>query len=348
MRIVLLAPVEEPVPPRKYGGTELVVSHLAEEMTKKGHEVYLLASGDSHTKGHLVPLRAKSLRTEYSATEIDKWRDVAKLDSLGVALKKIYELEPDVVFNHVGWRFVPFIQLMNCPVFTTIHGPLHSQNEKYIYEHYPQTSLISISDNQRLAMPDQNWVKTIYNGITVPEPSTVPIKDREYFAFLGRTSPEKGLKEICQTIKKTKHKLKIAAKIDTVDQAYFDQEIKPLIDGKQIEFIGEIGPDQKQNFLKNAKALLLWFSWEEPFGLVIVEALANGTPAIVNPRGAMPELMIDQKTGFLAGSLAEMQQSLDNVVSIDPRFCHDHVLKNFSARRMAQEYLQLAGSVIHG
>lgn len=178
-------------------------------------------------------------------------------------------------------------------------------------------------------------------GPTVVCPS--PAKDRDYFAFLGRTSPEKGLKEIIHMIKKTKYKLKIAAKLDTSDMDYFNAEIKPHIDGKQIEFIGEIGPNEKNEFLGKAKALLLWLNWEEPFGLVVTEAMACGTPVIVNPRGSMPELIKSGQTGFLVNSLDEMQTSLDAVGKINPSDCRTHVEKNFSAQKMTSDYLKLAG-----
>lgn len=213
--------------------------------------------------------------------------------------------------------------------------------EQYTYEHFPNHNYVSISNNQRLAMPDLNWVKTVYNGIDTSQFS-INAPQRDYFAFLGRSSPNKGLKEICTLIKKTKHKLKIAAKVDTADQAYFNQEIKPLIDGKQIEFIGEIGPADKNEFLGKAKGLLLWLNWEEPFGLVVTEAMACGTPVIVNKRGAMPEIVVNGKTGFLVDSLDEMQQRLDEVKTIKASDCRQHVETNFSQTKMADDYIDLA------
>jgi len=342
MRIVLTAPIEEPVPPVKYGGTELVVSNLAEEMIRLGHEVYLLASGDSQTSAQLVPLIPTSLRKMYRPSEIDTWRNVLKVTQLAKVLQEIKRLQPDVVYNHQGWRLAPFIPLIDCPVFTTIHGPLNTPQEEFTYRHYPKTPLISISLNQRLAMPKLNWVKNIYNGIDIRLFPLSKAKNRDYFAFLGRVSPEKGLKEICLMIKNTQHKLKIAAKVDTVDVPYFEQEIKPLIDGQQIEFIGEIGPKQKARFLQKAKGLLLWLNWEEPFGLVVIEALACGTPVIVNRRGAMSEIMSNGKTGFLVSNLLEMQTQLDQVERISSKVCRQQVLDRFTARKMTTAYLSLA------
>lgn len=343
MRIILAAPIEEPVPPAKYGGTELVVYNLCQEMVNRGHEVFLLASGDSQTSAQLIPLAPISLRKAYKAPEIDAYRNVYKIISIARCLKEVQNLQPDILFNHIGWRLAPFIQFINCPVYTTIHGPLDTVPERFTYEQYPLTSLISISDNQRLAMPQLNWEKTIYNGIDLNQFIAPSHNDRSYFAFLGRTSPEKGLKEICQMIKKTRHHLKIAAKVDSVDMPYFKKEVEPLIDGKQIEFIGEIGPDQKATFLQNAQGLLLWLNWEEPFGLVVVEAMASGTPVIVNRRGAMPELILDGQTGYLVNTLEEMKNSLDKVDLLRPENCRRHVLKHFSAQRMTSDYLALAG-----
>ncbi len=343
MRIAVIAPIEEPVPPVKYGGTELVVYNLCEELVKKGHEVYLLAAGDSKTSAHLVPLIPQSLRQSYTLEEIDKRRNPTKIMLLASVLRELKHLQPDIVYNHQGWRFVPFIEFVDCPVYTTIHGPLNTDNEVFTYEQYPNTPLVSISHNQRKAMPKLNWVKTIYNGI---DPSLFTVgkpEERTYFAFLGRTSPEKGLKEICQMIKQTKHALKIAAKVDNVDIPYFEQEIKPLIDGQQIEFVGEIGPQEKAAFLSRAKGLLLWLNWEEPFGLVVVEAMASGTPVIVNKRGSMPEIVIDGKNGYLVNSLEDMKKRLDDISNISNQECRTYVEKNFSTKKMTQGYLELAG-----
>jgi len=343
MRIVQIAPLEEPVPPVGYGGTELVIYNLTEEMVKRGHEVYLLAAGDSKTSAHLVPIAPLSLRQAYPPDQIEQWRNYLKIYYLAEVLKQIRDIQPDIVYNHQAWRMIPFAEFIDCPMYSTMHGPLSSNHERYTYAHFPKANYVSISNHQRLAMPELNWVKTIYNGIDLQRFPVGPADKRDYFAFLGRCSPEKGLKEIIQVIKKTNHKLKIAAKIDTVDKAYYTTEIKPYIDGKQIEFIGEIGPDQKSEFLSHAKALLLWLNWEEPFGLVVTEAMACGTPVIVNPRGAMPELIVSGKTGYLVKTLSEMQKRLDDVTKISHQDCRTHVEKHFSAPQMAKEYLALAG-----
>ncbi len=342
MRIVQIAPLEEPVPPAKYGGTELVVYNLVEEMTRLGHEVYLLGTGDSKVSANLIPIVPQSLRKAYGPQEIDTWRNFLKFFHISTILKTIRELEPDIVHNHFAWRLIMFQEFIDCPMYTTVHGPISSIHERYGYSHHPHANYISISDNQRKAMPELNWVQTIYNGIDV-QAFSLGAKQREYFAFLGRTSPEKGLKEICHMIKKTSHRLKIAAKVDSVDQAYFNSEIKPLIDGTQIEFIGEVDHAGKVALLQGAKALLLWLNWEEPFGLVVPEANACGTPVIVNPRGSMPELITSGENGYLVTSLDEMQAHLDKVDQLDSHICRQVAETRFSATTMAKAYLKLAG-----
>lgn len=347
MRIVLTAPLEEPVPPQKYGGTELVIGNLCEEFVKLGHDVYLLASGDSHTSAKLVPIIPISLRAAYTAEEFSQKREFLKFYYMRLYLEEIQRLHPDVVYNHLGWRLGVFESFIPSPMYTTIHGPLTSFAERFTYKNSPNIKLVSISNNQRRALPRANWVKTVYNGIQLPEingPQIPPISARDYFVFLGRISPEKGLHEICQLIRSSPYKLKIAAKIDPIDIEYFEQKVKPLIDGEQIKFIGEVGPEEKSQLLQHAKALLLWLNWEEPFGLVIVESMANGTPVIVNKKGAMAELVFDGKTGYLVNTLEEFRARLDQLDGLDPEQCIAHVEKKFSSTRMAREYLKLRKS----
>ncbi len=340
MKIVLVAPFEEPVPPKKYGGTELVVSNVAEELVARGHDVHLIASGDSVTKAHLIPVVPQSLRANKNNEDFAKWRDYRKFEGIAKIIGHIRDINPDIVHNHLNWRLVAFSDLIDQPMMSTLHGPLTSLFEREAYVTYPRGNYISISNNQRKALPDINWIGTVYNGIDV---SKFEFGDGgDYFVFLGRTTPEKGLAEICQTIKQTTHKLKIAAKVDPVDQEYFDLQIKPHIDGQQIEFIGEVDHVGKNELLKNAKGLLLWLNWEEPFGLVVVEAMACGTPVITNRRGSMPELVVDSRTGYLVNSVDEMKQKLDEVGDIDRQACRQHVLDHFTVGHMVDGYLEFA------
>ncbi|MDQ3099247.1 MAG: glycosyltransferase family 4 protein [bacterium] len=341
MRIVQIAAIEESVPPHKYGGTELVVSNITEGMVARGHEVFLLASGDSKTNGRLKPLIPKSLRNTYEGDELELWRNYYRFSALADILDVIRKIKPDVVHNHLTWRMVMFERFIRAPMFTTVHGPLTALFERTAYTRFSQSNFVSISDNQRKAMPNMNWVRTIYNGIDV-EAFEFSDKSGDYFVFLGRISPEKGIGEICKMIRKTSHKLKIAAKVDPVDRKYFETEVKPYIDGEQIEFLGEVDHPVKVKLLKGAKAILHFLSWEEPFSLAIIESMACGTPVISNPRGSMREQIVDNKTGFFVQSIAEMQEKLDQVDKLKRIDSRNHVAENFSKERMVEEYLSLA------
>lgn len=346
LKILQIAPIEEPVPARKYGGIEQVVYNVTEELVRQGHEVYLMATGDSVTSARIIPIVPKSLREMYAGPDLNKWRDFYKMYYMGRVLKNIAWIKPDVIHQHLNWRFAMFSDLVTTPVITTVHGAITTMEEIASYSLFPNSNYVSISNNQRKALPNLNWVKTIYNGIDL---STYEYSDKkgDYFAFLGRTSPEKGLAEIVRVIKKSPYKLKIAAKVDNVDKAYFEKEVKPFIDGRQIEFLGEVDMEGKNKLLKNAKGLLLWLNWEEPFGLVMVEAMATGTPVIVTSRGSAPELIKNGKTGFLVKSVDEMEKRLSDVDKIKPADCRTHVYQYFSREKMAADYTGLMERLVN-
>jgi glycosyltransferase involved in cell wall biosynthesis len=239
---------------------------------------------------------------------------------------------------------VLFERFIKCPVITTVHGPLREVYERETYLKSPKSHYVSISNSQRQLLPDINWIGTIHHGIDVNK-FGFNEKPQDYFVFLGRISPEKGIAEICRMIKQTDYKLKIAAIIDPVDRMYFEAEVNPLIDGEQIEFLGEIDHAQKNTLLGGARALLLWANWEEPFGLPVIESMACGTPVIVNPRGSMPELIVDGKTGIFVHTVDEMKEQLQNIGVIDRAACRAHVTEHFSKERMVDEYLSLANGL---
>jgi len=279
MKIVQISPFEERVPPKKYGGTELIIYNITQELIKRGHKVYLIAPGDSQTKAKLLPSFPKALRT-YTETQDMKTRDSLKFIGVGKVLEHLKNIDADIIHNHLGWRLLPFSPIIKMPIVTTLHGPLYIDYQKLIYGKFKKANYISISKNQREPFPSLNYVGNVYNGIDV---SIFPFnkKPKNYLAFLGRMSPEKGPVEAIKIAKKAKMKLIMAAKVDIVDKEFFLNQVKPLIDGRQIKFIGEIGHKKKTELLKNAKALIAPIQWEEPFGLFLIEPMACGPPVIV-------------------------------------------------------------------
>jgi len=336
MKIALLAPFEEPIPPEKYGGTELVVANLAEGLVAAGHEVYAVATGDSKTSARLLSTFPRAIRKESIAADMNT-RSALKFMGVARTLELIAPLELDIIHNHIGWRFIPFAKQLKAPVITTLHGPLDINYQKPIYLGYPGHPYVSISDAQRRPLPDLQYAATVYNGIDITK---FQFNDRpgSYLAFLGRMSPEKGPKIAIEVARQAGMKLKMAAKIDAVDRAYFTQEIQPLIDGKQIEYIGEIGPEEKSDFLRQAAALLAPIQWEEPFGLFLVEALACGTPVIALRRGSVPELIRDGETGFVVTTPTEMVERVSLLSTIDRQRCRQDAEERFTIEAMTQGY----------
>jgi glycosyltransferase involved in cell wall biosynthesis len=345
MKIVEIASFEEPIPPLKYGGIELVVHNVTEGLVAAGHEVYLLASGDSHTSAHLVPYLPKSLREMYPFEELSFWRDFHNFYLTGQMVERIKEIKPDIVHNHTGWRLMAFSGVLDCPMISTIHHPLTIRKHLEMFKRFPDANYVSISDSQRKPMQNLNWVGTVYNGIDVTAFEFSDVK-QDYFAFLGRVSPEKGLGALVQMFKKTPYKLKIAAKLDPADQAYYETEVKPYIDGEKIQFLGEVDHNGKNELLKNAKASVTWLNRDEPFGLAYTESMACGTPVIINPLGSPSELIVDGKTGFLVNTLSEMEDRLSRIDEIDPRDCRDRVAAHFSQEAMVRGYLRIMESVL--
>lgn len=344
MKIAMLAPFEESVPPAKYGGTELVVYNLVEQLVKNGHEVTLLASGDSKTSAKLEPIFSQSIRLLPDSQDM-RIRDALKYMGIGKVLSYLQKNDFDIIHNHIGWRLLPFQEIVKIPVVTTLHGPLDVAYQQKVYGAYAEANFISISLNQRKPMPQLNFVANVYNGIEV-EKFKFNENPQDYFAFLGRMSPEKGPIQAIEVAEKAGIKLLMAAKVDTVDREYFESKVKPLIDGKQIQFIGEINHTEKVEFLGKAKALIAPIQWEEPFGLFFTEAMVCGTPVIALKRGSVPEIIIDKKTGFICDSIEEMVEKVKEIDKIDRKACFEHVKNNFSSEKMAQDYLLAYEKVI--
>lgn len=332
MRIAQIAPLWERVPPSTYGGTELVVSLLTEELVRRGHEVTLFASGDSITAAELVSVHSQALRLDPKVKEAGIYEMLQ--------LSQVYERakEFDVIHSHMGCTALPYASLVKTPTVHTLHGIFTPDNEK-MFVHARNQPFISISDSQREPRLGLNCVATVYNGVDpssytfYPQPSDPP-----YLAFLGRLSPEKGTHLAIEIAKRTNSVLKIAGKIDAVDVEYYESQIKPHIDGEQIQFLGEANHVQKNVLMGNALATLFPITWREPFGLVMIESMVSGTPVIAMELGSTREVIAHGKTGFLCHSVEECVAALGNIHQIDRQVCRQHVEDNFSVRRMADGY----------
>ncbi|WP_416673027.1 glycosyltransferase family 4 protein [Egbenema bharatensis] len=341
MRIAQIAPLWECVPPPAYGGTELIVSLLTDELVRRGHEVTLFATGDSQTIARLEPGSPKPLR----ALEITH-QEAAVYDQM--QLSRVFERakEFDVIHSHIDFPALPYASLTKTPVVHTIHGIFTPLVEQMFIRHRQQ-NFISISHSQRRTELKLNYVATVYNAIAVdrfefyPEPEQPP-----YLAFLGRISPEKGPQVAIEIAKRTGWHLKMAGKVDPVDRVFFEQEVAPLIDGKQIEFLGEANHPQKNKLMGNATATLFPITWREPFGLVMPESMACGTPVIAMAMGSAPEVIVQGQTGFLCQDLDECVAAVDQIASIDRHACRQHVENNFNVQRMVDGYEQVYYQVI--
>lgn len=340
MKIALLAPFEEPVPPEKYGGTERVVYSLAEGLVGLGHDVTLLASGDSHTSARLVPCVETSLRPFLEKNQ-RTW-NYLNWQGFHRALHHLRNEHYDIIHNHGDWPFL-IPGAYDTPVVTTIHNPV--QFKLGVEEVYKQYPYISISDAQRAYMPDLDYVATVHHGLEV-ETFEYNAEPSDYLAFLGRIHPDKGPEQAIEIAKATGNKLIIAAKVDAPDRHYFRKVIRPMIDKQQILFIGEVAHAAKVTLLKNARALLSPIQWDEPFGLTNIEAMACGTPVIALSRGSLPEIIADGQTGYLCNTTEEMIARVADIDKISRQACRAHVEKNFTSRKMAENHIKAFTKVI--
>jgi glycosyltransferase involved in cell wall biosynthesis len=342
MKIVQVAPWTFSIPPLKYGGIELVIHNLTEELVRMGHEVYLLAPGDSKTSATLVPCSSRSLSLYKKDKRIPfkQWSEFYHAKYISKVIDSINKIKPDVVHNHLGWLLLSFKDLIEAPIITTEHWSTTGEMHRFINSYHKESAFVSISKNQQTKGEGVNWAGSVYNGIDLDQ-YTFSNNKGDYFAFLGRIHKSKGIKEICELIKTTNYKLKIGAYIAPKEKNYFKKEIEPLIDGEQIEYLGELNHTQKVDLLKNAKALLSWLTWDEPFGLVVIEANACGTPVIVNRKGAMPEIIRDGFNGYLVDSLDEMKVYMSKLNSIEPESCRKIIEEKFSDKKMTQGYLKI-------
>lgn len=330
MKIAQVAPLWERVPPPTYGGIELVVSCLTDELVRRGHDVTLFASGDSQTLAHLEAVYPCAMRLdphikEYAVYEM-------------LELSQVYEqaAEFDIIHSHIGIAALTIAPLVKTPTVHTLHHGFTPDNRK-LYNLHRSQPYISISHAQREL--DLNYLRTVYNGI---DPQDYPFKaqpqDPPYLAFLGSLSPEKGPQYAIAIAKQTGWRLKMAGKIDVVDSLFFEQELAPQIDGKQIEYLGEVNDAQKAELLGNAALTLFPITWREPFGLVMIESMATGTPVIGINLGSVPEVIAHGKTGFVCQSYEEMAAMIPAALELDRQRCRDYVENNFSVTQMVNGY----------
>ena len=332
MRIALVAPLAEAVPPKLYGGTERVVSWLAEEFVRQGHDVTLFASGDSQTSAKLVACAPQGLR-------LAGFRDhtASNLAMLKEVRKRVDQF--DIIHFHVDLLQYPLFDDIAHKCVTTMHGRLDVPDFMPVYHAYPGMPLVSISDHQRSPMPETaNWLATIHHGLGSHICPFDAVPDN-YVAFLGRISPEKRPDRAIEIAKRAGVKLKMAAKVDKADKDYFDESIAPLLDHPLIEFIGEVNEKQKCGFLGKAKALLFPIDWPEPFGLVMAEAMSAGTPVIAWRNGSVPEIIEDGVSGAIVESMDEAVAAVDRVLALPRAGVRAAFERRFTATRMASDYI---------
>lgn len=336
MRIAQVAPLFERVPPKRYGGIERVVSYLTEELVNQGHEVSLFASGDSITQAKLIACCPKAIR------DFEQWVDPIAYHA--VQLNQLIGREFDVVHFHIEYLGFPFARMLPEPTVTTLHGPLPGVPE--LFSSFGHLPLVSISDAQRASFPDVNWRRTIYHGI--PAKLYTAVEDAgEYLVFLGRIAPEKRCDRAIAIAKAAGVPLKIAAKVDPYDQQYFDGNIRTLLEDPGVEFLGELAEAEKNQLLGGALALLFPIDWEEPFGLVMIESLACGTPVIAYPHGSVPEVINDGETGFIVDTVESAVAAVRKSKTIDRRHCRQVFNDRFTVERMAAEYVQVYRDLCH-
>ncbi len=340
MRIAQVAPLYESVPPKYYGGTERVVSYLTEELVRQGHEVTLFASGDSETKARLVAACRRSLRLDKHC--IDQLADHI------VMLERVFQqaAEFDIIHFHVDYLHFPLSRRQPIAHVTTLHGRLDIPDLGPLYQEFRDMPVISISNVQREPLPWANWQATVYHGLPA-DLYRFRAQPGSYLAFLGRISPEKRVDRAIEIAKRVRIPLKIAAKVDRVDKKYFKNAIEPLLRDSLVEVVGEIGDGEKDEFLGNAYALLSPIDWPEPFGLVMIEAMACGTPVIAYRGGAVPEIMEEGHTGFIVEELEDAVEAVRRVAKLSRKRCREVFEQRFTATRMADDYVRVYERLIN-
>jgi glycosyltransferase involved in cell wall biosynthesis len=334
MNIAQIAPLWESVPPRLYGGTERIVSYITEELVRQGHDVTLFASGDSVTTARLRGACPNALRLQSALVNRDAPLILMQEQALGAEAERF-----DIIHSHLDFLSFPMSRRCATPVLTTLHGRLDLPELIPIYQEYAEMPVVSISDAQRIPLPDANWQGTVYHGL--PDLYAFHPNPGSYLAYLGRICPEKRPDHAIEIAKRVGIPLRIAAKVDPVDREYFETQIAPLLDHPLVEYLGEITDEEKCDFLGDAAAVLCTYDWPEPFGIVLIEALACGTPVFAYRRGSIPEIIEDGVTGFICDSLEEMVTAIDRLPLIQRWQCRESFEARFTVQRMVEDYLAL-------
>lgn len=334
MRIAQVAPLIESVPPRAYGGTERVVAYLTEALVEMGHEVTLFASGDSSTSARLVPIVDRSLRLHPAKPDPVIWHTLM--------VDRVREMADsfDVIHFHIDTVHLPMATQCRTPSLSTMHGRLDLPDLKPLFKRFWRHPLVSISDNQRTPMPWANWLATVHHGLPL-DLYSYHERPKDYFAFVGRISPEKRCDRAIEIAIACDTPLHIAAKVDPSDRVYFETVIEPLLDHPLVTFVGEINDADKDDFIGNAQALLMPVDWPEPFGLVMIEALACGTPVVAYGHGSVPEIIDESVTGFIVHNQQQAIEAARNIGCIDRSTCREVFEQRFAAPVMAQSYVNV-------
>jgi glycosyltransferase involved in cell wall biosynthesis len=336
MRIAQVAPLYESVPPKLYGATQRIISYLAEELVRQGHRVTLFATGDSRTSAELVSIYPRGL-----------WRDSSVWETLAhhvLQLERIAQQAErfDVVHFHGDPLHYPLARRLPCASVTTLHGLPLPVDHRPLFEEFSDAPLVSISDSQRHPLPEANWQATIHHGLPL-DLLHLNEKPDDYLVFLGRIAPEKRLDRAIEIARRAGRRLKIAAKVGFGERDYFEREVEPLLRESHgfVEYLGEVDDAGKNEILGNAAALLFPIDWPEPFGLVVIEALACGTPVVAFRQGAVPEILEESKTGFLVDSVEEAVRAVSHIGELNRRVCRKAFEERFSVNRMARDYLDV-------
>jgi glycosyltransferase involved in cell wall biosynthesis len=340
MKIAQVTPLYEAVPPKLYGGTERVVAHLTDALVDLGHDVTLFASAEARTRARLVPVRDQAIRLDPAPLKSDL---AAHLSMMGEVMERVDEF--DVIHFHTDMIQFPMFSRYADKTITTLHGRLDMKDLAPVYERWPEFGLVSISDDQRKPLAFANWRATVHHGMPEELYRFSPKSDG-YLAFLGRISPEKRPDRAIEIALKLGKPLKIAAKVDAADKVYYETKIKPLLDNPLIEFIGEIGDHQKSEFLGKADALLFPIDWPEPFGLVMIEAMACGTPVIAFKCGSTTEIIEDGSTGFLVDTMDQAVEAAGRAHLLDRAAIRERFEQQFSSAAMARRYMDVYGDLL--